>query len=126
MLLLLLAFCVQSWLEDLFIFTGKVFYKQFSSSLSNFLNDVCCRVQSLKSVRRQYHKSLRLIMMVAILYCLWCASQIYLVSPRRPAVGEEADLGVLVFLCIFFFFPHWLCILSMNAAREVVEEQLPL
>ncbi|KAI3454522.1 hypothetical protein Pfo_011185 [Paulownia fortunei] len=85
------------------------------------------RVKPLKSVRKQYHKSLRLILVVANLYCLWCASQIYLVSPRRPAVGEEADLGVLVFLSIFFFFPHWLCILSMNP-RDVIDsaEQLPL
>ncbi|KAH6757021.1 hypothetical protein C2S52_022007 [Perilla frutescens var. hirtella] len=85
------------------------------------------RVKPLKSVRRQYHKSLRLSLAVAIAYCLWCASQIYLVRPRRPAVGEEADLGVLVFLGIFFFFPHWLCILSMNP-REIVDskEQLPL
>ncbi|PIN01759.1 hypothetical protein CDL12_25729 [Handroanthus impetiginosus] len=85
------------------------------------------RVKPLKSVRKQYHKSLRLILVIAILYCMWCASQIYLVTPRRPAVGEEADLGVLVFLGIFFFFPHWLCILSMNT-RDVIDsgEQLPL
>lgn len=68
-----------------------------------------------------------LLVVVAVLYCLWCASQIYLVSPRRAAVGEEADLGVLVFLGIYFFFPHWLCILSMNP-REFIDaaEQLPL
>ncbi|KAL0342815.1 UNVERIFIED_CONTAM: hypothetical protein Scaly_1944100 [Sesamum calycinum] len=66
------------------------------------------RVKPLKSSRKQYHKSLRLILVIASTYCLWCASQIYLVSPRRPAVGEEADLGVLVFLGVFFFLPHWL------------------
>ncbi|XP_042042783.1 uncharacterized protein LOC121787996 [Salvia splendens] len=84
------------------------------------------RVKPLKSVRRQYHKSLNLTLAVAVAYCLWCASQIYLVRPRRAAVGEEADLGVLVFLGIFFFFPHWLCVLSMNA-KEIVEtaDQLP-
>lgn len=77
--------------------------------------------------RRRDHKSLRLTLVVAVAYCLWCASQIYVVRPRRPAVGEEADLGVLVFLGIFFFFPHWLCVLSMNT-KETVEsaDQLPL
>ncbi|KAL0416998.1 UNVERIFIED_CONTAM: hypothetical protein Slati_3531700 [Sesamum latifolium] len=85
------------------------------------------RVKPLKSSRKQYHKSLRLILVIASAYCLWCASQIYLISPRRPAVGEEADLGVLVFLAVFFFLPHWLCVLSMNS-RDVVDsaEQLPL
>lgn len=68
-------------------------------------------------------------MIIASLYCLWCATQIYVVQPRRPAVGEEADLGVLVFLFIYFFTPHSLCILSMNNPKDNyhdVVEQLPL
>ncbi|KAG8378952.1 hypothetical protein BUALT_Bualt07G0038000 [Buddleja alternifolia] len=85
------------------------------------------RTKPSKSVRKQYHKSMRLILVIASVYCLWCASQIYLVNPRRPAVGEEADLGVLVFLGIFFFLPNWLCILSMNP-KDVIDsaELLPL
>ncbi|KAL2515786.1 uncharacterized protein Fot_29757 [Forsythia ovata] len=85
------------------------------------------RVKPLKSLRKQSHQSLRLLLIVATLYCLWCASQIYLITPRRAAVGEEADLGVLIFLGVYFFFPHWLCILSMNP-REFIDsvQQLPL
>ncbi|CAK9169373.1 unnamed protein product [Ilex paraguariensis] len=82
------------------------------------------RVKALKSLRKQSHQSMRLTVIIASLYCLWCASQIYLVSPRRPPVGEEADLGVLVFLGIYFFLPHCLCIMSMNSKDTA--EQLPL
>ncbi|KMT10550.1 hypothetical protein BVRB_5g116730 isoform B [Beta vulgaris subsp. vulgaris] len=61
------------------------------------------------------------------MYCLWCASQIYLIQPRRPAVGEEADLGVLVFLFIYFFLPHSLSIVSMNPKDyHDAEVRLPL
>ncbi|KAK8521437.1 hypothetical protein V6N13_077539 [Hibiscus sabdariffa] len=68
-----------------------------------------------KSVsRKQSCESMKLILVIGSLYCLWCASQIYWMSPRRPPVGEEADLGVLVFMATYFLLPHWLCILSMN------------
>ncbi|XP_065876192.1 uncharacterized protein [Euphorbia lathyris] len=73
------------------------------------------RVKSSKYTRKQSYQSLKLILTVAILYCLWCASQIYWIYPPRPAVGEEADLGVLVFLATYLFFPHCLCIMSMNS-----------
>ncbi|PSR95864.1 Phostensin like [Actinidia chinensis var. chinensis] len=85
------------------------------------------RVKPLKSIRKQSNESMRLILFIASLYCLWCASQIYLVNPRRAPVGEEADLGVLVFLGIYFFLPHALCIMSMNPKDYVgMGEQLPL
>ncbi|KAL6281151.1 hypothetical protein ACE6H2_018032 [Prunus campanulata] len=83
------------------------------------------RVKPHKSINKQSYQSVTLISIVAILYCLWCASQIHWVNPRRPAVGEEADLGVLVFLAIYFFLPHLLCILSMRP-RDLQAEQLPL
>ncbi|KAL9227437.1 hypothetical protein vseg_003125 [Gypsophila vaccaria] len=80
-----------------------------------------------KSLNTQLNQSAKLTMIIAALYCLWCASQIYLVKPRRPAVGEEADLGVLVFLCIYFFLPHYLCISSMNPKEHhQTGDQLPL
>ncbi|KAL6174881.1 hypothetical protein ACLB2K_051526 [Fragaria x ananassa] len=73
------------------------------------------RVKPPKSGNKQSSiESLKLIIIIATLYCFWCASQIYLIDPRRPAVGEEADLGVLVFLATYLFFPHFLCILSMH------------
>ncbi|KAI3761355.1 hypothetical protein L1987_51768 [Smallanthus sonchifolius] len=50
-------------------------------------------------------------------------NQIYLVSPPRPAVGEEADLGVILFLALYFFLPHALCIISMNPPEP---DRLPL
>ncbi|XP_027167204.1 uncharacterized protein LOC113767341 [Coffea eugenioides] len=85
------------------------------------------RVKSSRSLKTRSNLSARLILTIAVLYSLWCASQIYLVSPRRPAVGEEADLGVIVFLSIYFFLPHCLCFMSMNT-RDFAEtsEQLPL
>ncbi|KAL9264651.1 hypothetical protein AKJ16_DCAP06362 [Drosera capensis] len=85
------------------------------------------RVKSSKNIKLQYIQSMKLILAIATLYCFWCASQIYFVKPRRPAVGEEADLGVLVFLFLYFFVPHYLCIASMNS-RDYHDssEQLPL
>ncbi|XP_022738429.1 uncharacterized protein LOC111291107 [Durio zibethinus] len=83
------------------------------------------RARLTKSTRKQSYQSMKLILIIASLYCLWCASQIYWVNPRRPAVGEEADLGVLLFMATYFFLPHCLCILSMNS-EDLRTEQLPL
>ncbi|KAJ4849186.1 hypothetical protein Tsubulata_044778 [Turnera subulata] len=83
------------------------------------------RVSSVKSIQKQSYQSLNLMLIIVSLYCLWCASQIYWVNPRRPAVGEEADLGVLVFLAAYFFLPHGLCIMSLNPRHHDAEE-LPL
>ncbi|GAB2223744.1 hypothetical protein Droror1_Dr00004484 [Drosera rotundifolia] len=85
------------------------------------------RVTSYPNIKLQYTQSMKLILTIATLYCFWCASQIYFVKPRRPAVGEEADLGVLLFLFVYFFVPHYLCIASMNL-RDYHDssEQLPL
>ncbi|KAK4370839.1 hypothetical protein RND71_010314 [Anisodus tanguticus] len=82
------------------------------------------RVKPLKLLKLRVINSVKLMLVIASLYCLWCASQVYLVRPRRPAVGEEADLGVLVFMAIYFFLPHWLCILSMNSRDP--QELMPL
>ncbi|KAJ7945891.1 1-deoxy-D-xylulose-5-phosphate synthase [Quillaja saponaria] len=82
------------------------------------------RVKSLKSTRKQSCLTLQLILIIASLYCLWCANQIYWISPRRAPVGEEADLGVLIFLAIYFFLPHGLCILSMYP-KDVEMVQIP-
>ncbi|XP_078166144.1 uncharacterized protein LOC144560769 [Carex rostrata] len=85
------------------------------------------RVNNRKSLNSKSNQSLLLISGVATLYCMWCAFQIYLRDPPRPAIGEEADLGVIIFLTIYFFLPHGLCILSMNQ-KELVQasNQLPL
>lgn len=84
-------------------------------------------VNNRKSLSSKSNQSLLLISVVATLYCMWCAFQIYLRDPPRPAIGEEADLGVIIFLTIYFFLPHGFCILSMNQ-KELVQasNQLPL
>lgn len=86
------------------------------------------RIKSLKSIIKQSYQSLQLLFIIASLYCLWCASQIYLVDPPRPAVGEEADLGVVIFLATYFFLPHSLCIMSMHPTdhHHLETQQLPL
>ncbi|XP_008438226.2 uncharacterized protein LOC103483387 isoform X2 [Cucumis melo] len=83
------------------------------------------RVKSGKSISKQWFQSVKLMVVVATLYSMWCASQIYWASPRRPAVGEEADFGVLVFLVFYFFLPHYLCIKSMQP-KDSETKHLPL
>ncbi|KAL5544239.1 hypothetical protein UlMin_008023 [Ulmus minor] len=83
------------------------------------------RVKSFNSIKQQSSQSVKLIATVVSLYCLWCISQIYWINPRRPAVGEEADLGVLVFLATYFVLPHYLCILSMHR-KDLDPDQIPL
>ncbi|XP_020081981.1 uncharacterized protein LOC109705633 isoform X2 [Ananas comosus] len=84
------------------------------------------RVKHEKSIISKSNQSLRLVLGIAILYCMWCASQIYLRNPPQPAIGEEADLGVIIFLGIYFFLPHSFLILSMNQ-RDYADgsDQLP-
>lgn len=86
---------------------------------------LACRVKSSNTIKQQPNQSVKLILVLASLYCLWCVSQIYWVNPRRPAVGEEADLGVFVFLATYLFLPHYLCILSTHP-RDLEAEQIPL
>ncbi|CAN1270133.1 hypothetical protein LINPERPRIM_LOCUS13811 [Linum perenne] len=83
------------------------------------------RLKSTKSIRKQTYQSYQLVLAIATCYCLWCASQIYWANPRQPAVGEEADLGVITFLAIYFFMPHFFCVLSLNLAGHQ-PEQIPL
>ncbi|KAF9606935.1 hypothetical protein IFM89_030233 [Coptis chinensis] len=73
------------------------------------------RVKDIKSIKMRTRQSLKLILIIASLYCLWCACQKYWRNPPQPAIGEEADLGVIAFLAVYFFLPHSLCIISMNS-----------
>jgi len=90
----------------------------FSTIISTLLLVVFCRVKQGESIITKSNRSLRFILLIASLYCLWCASQIYWRYPPQPAIGEEADLGVLIFLIVYFFLPHSLCILSLNPKEE--------
>lgn len=84
-----------------------------------------CRVKAGKSISTQTSQSIKLVLVIISLYCLWCTSQIYWRNPPQPAVGEEADLWVLVFLSVYFFLPHSLCIMSMNP-KEYLNTTGPL
>ncbi|MED6106020.1 hypothetical protein PIB30_000806 [Stylosanthes scabra] len=94
-----------------------------SSLIAGFL--YLNRANATNSIKKKSYQSMLLILSIASLYCLWCAIQIYWMSPRRPAVGEEADLGVIVFLAVYFFLPYGLCIMSMNP-KELDSNQIPL
>ncbi|ESW27401.1 hypothetical protein PHAVU_003G198900 [Phaseolus vulgaris] len=83
------------------------------------------RASSSNSIKKKSYQSMLLMISIASLYCFWCAIQIYWISPRRPAVGEEADLGVLVFLAVYFFLPYGLCIMSMSP-KDPDPNQIPL
>ncbi|KAK1309763.1 hypothetical protein QJS10_CPA08g01681 [Acorus calamus] len=84
------------------------------------------RLKLWTSVETKVKESIKLVLAVAILYCLWCASQLYWRNPPRPPVGEEADLGVIVFLAIYFFLPHTFCIMSLNPKEYLNTTHLPL
>ncbi|KAK2355727.1 hypothetical protein QL285_093112 [Trifolium repens] len=83
------------------------------------------RASSSNSIKKKSYQSMLLMIFIASLYCLWCTIQIYWITPRRPAVGEEADLGVLVFLAVYFFLPYGLCIMSMYP-KDLDSNQIPL
>ncbi|VAH33212.1 unnamed protein product [Triticum turgidum subsp. durum] len=53
-----------------------------------------------KSVTEKSNQSFFLILVIATLYCMWCASQIYLRNPPQPAIGEEyaKDSTILMLL----------------------------
>jgi hypothetical protein len=77
------------------------------------------RMKHGMSATEKSNQSFCLILVIAFLYCMWCASQIYLRQPSQPAIGEEADLGVIIFLSIYLFLPHGLCVLSMNQKDSI-------
>ncbi|XP_042425329.1 uncharacterized protein LOC122012753 [Zingiber officinale] len=84
------------------------------------------RLKTGESIIKRSDQSLRLILFIAALYCIWCASQIYWRNPPQPAIGEEADLGVVIFMSLYFFLPHCLCLLSMNQRdHPETADQLP-
>eukprot|EP00850_Spirogloea_muscicola_P020247 SM000211S06617 [mRNA] locus=s211:25842:27497:+ [translate_table: standard] len=56
-----------------------------------------------------------LLLVIGSLHCLWCSFQLYVRKPRRAALGEEADLGVITFLAVFFFLPYILCLASLHS-----------
>lgn len=85
------------------------------------------RTTPFKSISVKSRQSMVLILLFIILYCLWCGAQLYWRNPPHPAIGEEADLGVLVFLSVFFFLPHSFCIFSMHhKAYQEMSVHLPL
>lgn len=123
---------ILSWIVDCYCYSIKTLLLCFLYNYSSFTpqwSSCCllCRPKNGKSIIKRSDQSLRLVLIIATLYCTWCVSQIYWRNPPQPAVGEEADLGVLVFLALYFFLPHALCLLSMNQ-RDYIDtaDQLPL
>jgi hypothetical protein len=88
-------------LSTLILFIGFAWIHLFSSSISK---------QSL-SIRLKY--TLTLFFIVFTFYLIFLIiSQIIL--GKKGVVGEEADLGVLVFIIGFHFLPFILCLLSIS------------
>uniref|UniRef100_A0A0E0PA93 Uncharacterized protein n=1 Tax=Oryza rufipogon TaxID=4529 RepID=A0A0E0PA93_ORYRU len=59
------------------------------------------RVKHEKSATQKSNQSFFLIVVIAILYCMWCATQIYLRNPPQPAIGYyEWDSMMLMLLCL--------------------------
>jgi hypothetical protein len=119
-------------INDLFCYKTFSFSKGTCNwkSMSMFCkHSVPCfdRVKHGISATEKSNQHFCLILVIAFLYCMWCASQIYLRQPSQPAIGEEADLGVIIFLAIYLFLPHGLCVLSMNQKEYTdVLNELPL
>jgi len=63
-------------------------------------------------------RTVQLLVCVCFAYCLYLYVRVYLVKPRQPAVGEEADLGVLVFTGVFVFLPLLLCLWSCGCLNS--------
>ena len=59
--------------------------------------------------QKQLKKSGYLLFVYAILYLIYLGIRLRI---GVPAIGEEADFGVVIFLTGFLFFPIFLCILS--------------
>lgn len=55
-----------------------------------------------------------LLLSLSALYMLWCVFRTYVLVPRKPAVGEEADLGVLFYIWTYLLLPLVLCNLSKH------------
>ena len=60
-----------------------------------------------------------LLLAVTVLYCTYLYAKVYWIVPRGPAVGEEADLGVIVFLAAYVFAPLLLCLYACGRLGAV-------
>ncbi|CAF4727571.1 unnamed protein product [Rotaria sp. Silwood1] len=83
------------------LFFGFAWIHVFSSSLSK---------QSLKT---RLKNTLALFVLVFSLYFIFLIISIIILK-KKAVVGEEADLGVLVFIIDFHFLPFILCLLSIH------------
>ncbi|KAK9811918.1 hypothetical protein WJX72_012383 [[Myrmecia] bisecta] len=71
---------------------------------------------STSAAKRQKAVQSAVLLTVFIsLYSLWCYYRVYLTKPRAPALGEEADLGILVYVVSFWLLPFALCAASVPA-----------
>lgn len=73
---------------------------------------------------RRVRTAVLLLLTVTAVYLAFLCVKVYWIHPRGPAVGEEADLGVVVFLAIYVFAPLVLCLYSCG--RLTLNSLLPL
>lgn len=66
----------------------------------------------VRSVRLTSFKMAVVLFLVASGYVKWL--EFYKTSWKRPGIGEEADVGVIIFMAKYFVLPHLLCLLSMH------------
>ncbi len=58
-------------------------------------------------------QSSALVIVIAALYVTYLAIRLA-IWPELPAVGEEADLGIVIFTAVFLFLPMVLCTAAMH------------
>lgn len=79
---------------------------------SNFPELWCLKAFLVRSVRLTSFKMAVVLFLVASGYVKWL--EFYKTSWKRPGIGEEADVGVIIFMAKYFVLPHLLCLLSMH------------
>ncbi|KAK9925826.1 hypothetical protein M0R45_023091 [Rubus argutus] len=72
----------------------------------------CLKGFLVRSVRLASFKMAVVLFLVASGYVKWL--EFYKTSWKRPGIGEEADVGVIIFMAKYFVLPHLLCLLSMH------------
>jgi hypothetical protein len=82
---------------------------------------------SAATVRVRWQRTALLTAAVSLFYFLYLGYCVFLRLPRRPAVGEEADFGVLLFTAVFVFVPMALTLwVARDRPRSAADGTLPV
>jgi hypothetical protein len=68
----------------------------------------------------EWKKSVILLIIYIVLFEIYLGVRI---SMGLPALGEEADFGVIIFLGVFLFFPLILCLLSTKDLWQYIKKK---